>query len=374
MKNTFGNNISLTLFGESHGETMGAVLDGIPSGIRVDERFIEKQLSKRRPIDKISTERVENDSFHILSGVKDGITCGTPICITVDNKDIKAQDYDELYLKPRPSHSDYAVFAKHGESGLLSGGGHLSGRLTAPIVAAGAIAISVLKDMGIKIGSHIKKIGDIEDRNFEDFNADIDKLNDCDFAVLTKEKADLMVEKIKQVKSEGNSIGGIIETAVTGLSAGIGEPWFDTIEGMLSHALFSIPAVKGIEFGSGFLFADMKGNEANDVLYFNGENVDFKTNHSGGILGGISSGAPIIFRVAIKPTPTISLPQATVDLKTNSNVTIKASGRHDPCIAVRAGVIINSITALTLLDMLTLKYGAEGIKNAIRDNRKDLNP
>ncbi len=362
MKNTFGNNVSVTLFGESHGEAIGAVLDGIPSGVIIDEDFIKSQLSKRRPSGSISTPRAETDNFKILSGVYNGKTAGTPICIVIENTDIKSGDYDDLYLKPRPSHADYTYFAKYGECGVLSGGGHSSGRLTAPIVAAGAIAVSVLKSKGILIGSHIKKIGDITDRDFEDINCDIEKLNGAEFAVLDSEKADLMLKKIEQTKANNDSIGGIIETAVTGMPAGVGEPYFDTLEGTLSHALFSIPAVKGVEFGLGFEFAESYASKVNDEFCFKDGKVITKTNNSGGISGGISNGEPIIFRIAVKPTPTISLPQNTVDLKENKNVVITAHGRHDPCIVHRARVVADSITAITLLDMLSSKYGTDGIK------------
>lgn len=371
MKNSFGSNVIFTIFGESHGDSIGGVLDGIPAGIKIDYDFIKYQLSLRRPYGLISTSRVEADEIKIVSGVNNGITCGTPICLIIENKDTKSDDYKNISLKPRPSHADYTAFCKYGESGVLPGGGHFSGRITASIVALGAIAISILNSMDIKIGSHIKKIGDIEDRTFNDFDKDIKKANSLLFSVLDDEISEKMQEKIKCVKSDNDSIGGIIETAVIGVKAGVGEPWFDTIEGVLSHSLFSIPAVKGVEFGLGFDFANSLGSKVNDEFYFENNFVRTKTNNSGGILGGISNGEPIVFRVALKPTPTISKDQNTVDLLNNTNTQIAAAGRHDPCIVHRARVVVDSITALTLLDLISQNYGTEGIKNAIRADREN---
>ena len=371
MKNSFGTNVIFTLFGESHGNAIGGVLDGIPAGIKIDYDFIKYRLSLRKPYGLISTSRIEEDNFKIISGVNDGVTCGTPVCLIIENKDTKSGDYDNISLKPRPSHADYTAYCKYGETGVLPGGGHFSGRITAPIVALGSVAISILNSMGIEIGSHIKKIGDISDRGFCDINSDIKKANSLLFSVLDDKKAEQMIKKIKSVKEDGDSIGGIIETAVTGLNAGIGEPWFDTLEGVLSHALFSIPAVKGVEFGLGFNYAETRGSLANDEFTISDGGVHTKTNNCGGILGGISDGEPLIFRVAIKPTPTISKEQNTVDLTEKCDTRIVALGRHDPCIVHRARVVVDSITALTLLDLISQKFGVEGISDAIRTDRKN---
>ncbi len=362
MKNTFGNSVTITLFGESHGDSIGAVLDGIPAGIKIDKAFIENQLSKRRPFDNISTSRVENDNFKIISGLNGEYTCGAPICIIIENENIKSNDYNEIKHLPRPSHSDYSTFCKHGKYGILPGGGHSSGRITAPIVAMGAIAIQILKNKGIFIGTHIKSIYDINDREFSDYKKDIEKLNDACFAVLDDVISQKMQDKIRFVKSQNDSVGGVLETAVIGLDGGVGEPWFDTLEGMLSHGLFSIPAVKGIEFGKGFDITEMLGSSANDELYIQNERIGSLSNNSGGICGGISNGEPIIFRLAVKPTPTILKEQKTVNLEKKENAVIKPSGRHDPCIVHRARVVADSITALVILDMLSQKYGAEGLK------------
>ncbi len=362
MKNSFGNNITVTIFGESHGEYIGAVLDGIPSGIAVDTDFIKKQLDKRRPHGTISTSRAEEDNFKIISGLNGGITCGTPLCILVENSNIRSKDYENTILKPRPSHADYSLFCKYGQEGILPGGGHSSGRITVALVAVGAIALSVLKSKGIFIGTHIKQIGDIKDREFADLTSDIDNLNDMKFAVLDEKAKEKMMEKINSAKSQNDSIGGVLETVISGLPAGVGEPWFDSLEGVISHAVFSVPGVKGIEFGAGFSVGLMQGSEANDEFFYENGEVRTKTNNSGGILGGISNGQPVVFRTALKPTPTISKEQDTVDLKEKINAKLLATGRHDPCIVHRARVVTDSVTALAVLDMLCEKYGRDGLK------------
>lgn len=362
MKNTFGNNITVTLFGESHGEAIGVVIDGLPSGIKIDREFIADCLSKRRPYGDISTARKERDEFKIISGINGDITAGSPVCILIENEDVRSNDYDNIKLTPRPSHADFTAFCKHGKEGVLPGGGHFSGRLTAPLVAAGAIALSVLKSKGILIGTHIKSIADVSDRDFSDLSADIKRLSDMRFAVLDDEKAEIMTGVIKAAKADGDSVGGVLETAVSGLPAGVGEPWFDSLEGVLSHALFSIPGVKGVEFGAGFGITKKRGSEANDEFVIKDGRPSTATNNSGGISGGISNGEPIIFRLAVKPTPTIFKEQKTVDLADNTETVIQPKGRHDPCIVHRARIVADSLTALVILDMLSAKYGGEGLK------------
>lgn len=359
MKNTFGNNVSITLFGESHGEAIGAVIDGLASGIEVDEEFIASQLSLRRPVGAISTPRVETDKFQILSGVFQGKTTGTPIAIVIPNENTHSKDYGEMAVTARPGHADYTGFMKYNGFADYRGGGHFSGRITAPIVAAGAIAISALNKKGIKIGTHIDSCGAVSDREFSDLEKDIENLNKKEFAVLETSVEEEMKSAILKAKAEGDSVGGILETAVIGLPAGLGEPWFDSVESMLSHALFSIPAVKGVEFGAGFKIADMLGSTANDEFSCEDGKITTKTNNNGGINGGITNGMPIIFRLAVKPTPTISKEQNTVNFKTNENTVISAKGRHDPCIVHRARVVVDSITALVLCDILATKYGTD---------------
>jgi chorismate synthase len=359
MKNTFGNNLTVTLFGESHGEAIGAVIDGITPGIAVNNEFIETLLSRRRPHGKISTPRSEADPFQILSGVFDGKTTGTPICIIIPNGDTQSKDYEATRFLARPSHADYTANCKYHGFEDYRGGGHFSGRITAALVAVGGILIPALESKGIKIGTHIKQIGSISDREFNDIENDISKLNNMDFAVLDDEKSVEMNDEILKAREQGDSIGGILETAVIGLPCGLGEPWFDTVEGMLSHALFSIPAVKGVEFGAGFNFASMYGTKANDSFNISDGAVTTKTNNSGGINGGITNGMPIIFRTAFRPTPTISKPQNTIDMSKGENAVLEAMGRHDPCIVHRARVVADSVTAIVLTDMLIGRYGTD---------------
>ncbi len=360
MKNVFGNAVTLTLFGESHGPAVGAVLDGLAAGVEVDEDFIRHQLSLRRPADALSTPRREQDDFEIKSGVFRGKTTGTPICIIIPNADTRSEDYGEIALKCRPGHADYTGFVKFGGFNDPRGGGHFSGRITAALVAAGAILLSALRERGITVATHIASIGNVCDRDFCDFAADAQALADKTFAALDSTAEENMKNAILAAKAEGDSIGGTLETVVLGMPAGVGEPWFDTVEGTLAHALFSIPAVKGVEFGAGFALAKMRGSEANDPFVI--ENGEIKTarNNAGGILGGITNGMPIVFKTAIKPTPTISREQKTVDINKKEETTLSAAGRHDPCIVHRARVVADSVTALVLCDLLTQKYGTDG--------------
>lgn len=358
MKNTIGNSLTVTLFGESHGKAIGALIDGIASGISIDEEFIASQLSRRRPKDAISTPRREKDEFKILSGVFEGHTTGTPICIEIPNADTHSPDYDKMKYTMRPSHADYTANCRYNGFQDYRGGGHFSGRITAGLVAAGAIVIPALNKKGIYIGAHIKNIAGVLDNDFSS-DRDIIDISKKDFPVLDENTASAMREKILDARSHGDSVGGIIETAVIGMPAGVGEPWFDTIEGMLSHAIFSVPAVKGIEFGLGFGFADKTGSAANDRMYAEQGLVKCYTNNNGGILGGITNGMPILFRTVIKPTPTISVEQKTVDISDMSNTVLAARGRHDPCIVHRAAVVIESVTALVIADILSSKYGTD---------------
>lgn len=359
MKNVFGDQVSITLFGESHGAAIGAVIDGIASGIEVDEEFIRFQLSLRRPVNALSTPRRETDPFVIESGVYNGRTTGTPICILIPNGDTKSSDYDRFKVTPRPGHADYTALCRYNGYSDPRGGGHFSGRITAAIVAAAAIVIPALRRKGITVATHISRIAGIADRSFADINEDAKQLNSSEFAVLDNQAALRMKEAILAAAADGDSVGGVLETVVTGLPAGVGEPWFDTMEGQLSKALFSIPAIKGVEFGAGFALSDMRGSQANDPFCINDGRVETVTNNAGGINGGISNGMPVLFRCAVKPTPTIKQQQQTVDLVQNENSTLTAVGRHDPCIVHRARVVVDSITALTVCDMLAVKYGTD---------------
>ncbi len=359
MKNSLGQNVTVTVFGESHGAGIGAVLDGMPAGIPVDEAFIKHQLSLRRPSGEISTPRVEADNYIIYSGVFGGFTTGTPICVVIPNENTKSKDYAADRFIARPSHADYVAFNKYNGFEDYRGGGHFSGRITAGIVAVGAIAISALKQKGIKIGTHISKCAGVFDAAFTNYESEIDALNNMPFAVLNNEKGEEMKEKILSAKANCDSVGGVLETAVIGLPVGVGEPWFDTLEGVLSHALFSIPAIKGVEFGLGFDFADLNGSNANDPFEVKDSKIVTKTNNNGGINGGISNGMPVVLRCAVKPTPTIAKEQNTVNFSTNENTVLQAAGRHDPCIVHRARVVVDSMVAITLCDALTAKFGTD---------------
>lgn len=359
MKNTFGYNLSITLFGESHGEAIGALIDGLAPGIEIDYDYIKKMLSLRKGLDAISTPRREEDEVQILSGVFEGKTTGTPLCIVIKNADTRSKDYEALKTLARPSHADFSAECKYHGFQDPRGGGHFSGRVTAALVAAAGIIIPALNKKGIQIGSHIAECGGISDKKFGDIDVDIKALNDKEFAVLDIQKGEQMIQAIKDIKANGDSIGGVVETAVTGVPAGVGEPWFDTVEGVLSHAVFSIPGVKGIEFGAGFSLSDMTGFEANDGFSNEKGKIVTVTNNSGGINGGITNGMPIIFRTVFRPTPTIAKPQQTVNIKTGESAVLEGKGRHDPCIVHRAKVVVDSITALTLADLLITRYGTD---------------
>ncbi len=363
MKNSFGNSITLTLFGESHGTSIGAVIDGLSPGISVDYEAISRYLSLRRPDGETSTGRVEKDEFVIESGVFNGYTTGTPICIRIPNQNTQSGDYTEIKNKARPGHADYTAYCKYHGFEDCRGGGHFSGRLTAAIVAAGGILIPALEKKHILIGSHILSLGGISDRNFENYGEDIKGLNNEKFPVFDKTAGEQMKDEIKKAKAEGDSIGGILQTAIFNLPAGVGEPWFDSLEGLISHAVFSVGGVKGIEFGTGFGLAKMKGSEANDKFRIDEKGkIHTLTNHSGGINGGISNGMPVVFNCVIKPTSSVYKVQQTVDFIKGQNCDIEIKGRHDPCILPRARVVIDSLTALVICDLLAGRYGTDYLK------------
>ena len=359
MKNTFGNNISITLFGESHGEYIGAVLDGVCSGLSVDEEYIAKKLEQRKPHGAISTKRCEPDKVEIVSGVFNGVTTGTPITLLIKNTNTSSKDYSGLTDTPRPSHADYVAQVKYGGHQDYRGGGHFSGRLTAPIVAAGAIISSALAKKGIRIGTHIKSLHGVCDREFANYDVDIALLDERIFPVLDSNSDDAMTKEILKAASRGDSVGGVLETAVTGMPVGVGEPWFDSLESTLSHALFSIPGIKGVEFGLGFGFGDLYGSEANDPFATDGEKIFTISNNNGGINGGISNGMPITFKVAVRPTPSIYKEQETVTLSKMENTTLKIEGRHDPAIIHRARAVVDAISAIALADALVTAYGTQ---------------
>ena len=393
-KNSFGSSVSITLFGESHGAEIGAVIDGLAPGIAVDEDFIAEKLRQRRPAGAISTGRVEPDRFRIVSGVFNGRTTGTPVCILIPNENTRSRDYSETRFLARPGHADYTSNCKYHGYEDHRGGGHFSGRITAALVAAGAIALRALESKGILIGTHIARCAGVADRGLGGaaegaaeaagaagvaptaesagsvgvaeaaptaaaLNADIRALSASDFAVLDPSAAIMMRAAIEQAAAEGDSVGGVLETAVTGLPAGVGEPWFDSLESVLSHALFGIPAVKGVEFGDGFALADLRGSTANDSFRMRDGKIVTETNRNGGINGGISNGMPLIFRCAVKPTPSIFKEQDTVDFSERINKKLLLKGRHDPAIVHRARVVVDSVCALVLCDMLAQRFGTD---------------
>lgn len=361
MSSMWGKNIKISLFGESHGEAIGVVIDGLPAGLELDFDFIKREMSRRAPgRSRVSTPRKETDEIKILSGFFNGRTTGTPLCSIILNENKNSRDYDKIKNILRPGHADYTGFIKYRGFNDYRGGGHFSGRLTAPLVFVGAIAKTVLKKKGIIIGSHIKSIKDIEDSSFDYCNIDketVEALYNKEFAVLNDDVAQKMKDAILEAKEKGDSLGGIIEAAIINIEAGVGSPFFDSVESKLSQLLFSIPAVKGVEFGEGFNITKMTGSEANDEFIIEKGKIKTKKNNNGGILGGITNGMPIVFRVAIKPTPSILKEQDTVDIGLMQNVKLKVEGRHDACIVPRAVPVVEAVAAIGILDLLIEKDG-----------------
>lgn len=356
MSSEFGKNIKLSIFGESHGEAIGCVIDGLPSGIMLNMDEIYKDMARRAPgRDKSSTPRLEKDEPHILSGVLDYVTTGAPLAMIIENTNTKSGDYKDLMTVPRPSHSDYPAYVKYNGKNDIRGGGHFSGRLTAPLVFAGAVAKQILKTKGITIGAHIAKIGNVCDTVFDKNNiskALLEKLSSEPFSTISASAQEKMRAVIECARLEQDSVGGIIECAAVGLPVGIGANMFSTVEGHLASILFGVPAVKGVEFGAGFDFANMTGSQANDAYCIKNGRVALKTNHNGGVLGGMTSGAPLVLNVVIKPTPSISKPQKSVNLQKMEEETLIIKGRHDPCIVARAVPVIEAAVAFGLLDIM----------------------
>ncbi|HHT23968.1 MAG TPA: chorismate synthase [Clostridiaceae bacterium] len=368
MKNTFGQSVAITLFGESHGQAIGAVLDGLAPGIKIDEAYIRTRLSLRSARSNISTPRSETDQFEFVSGIHNGITTGTPIGIVIPNMDTRSKDYQITEHLLRPGHADYTAYTKYHGYQDIRGGGHFSGRITAALVCAGAICMHALEQKNIFIGTHIKECAGISDDSFADYRQNSPELKqqvkDVSvkvFPVINNVKGELMQQAILDAKNESDSVGGILETCVLGIDAGLGEPWFDTLESILAHGLFSIPAVKGVSFGLGFDFADKKGSQVNDSPVIHDGNIAFLSNHNGGINGGISNGMPLLYQTAIKPTSSISKPQPTIDILQKKNTTLEIHGRHDPAIVHRAREVVNAMTALILCDVYALRYGTDWI-------------
>lgn len=357
MKNTIGNEITITLFGESHGEAIGCVLDGVPSGIKIDEAYINEKMNQRKATGKISTGRHEADEVHYLSGIKDGKTEGTPIAIMIQNTNMHSKDYSSLANIARPSHADYAAHLRYSGYEDPRGGGHFSGRLTAPLVAAGSILRFALEQKGILVASHIQTLHGIQDKSFTSLEQEMKEVNQKAFPVLDDEIGLQMQKEIEKARDAQDSVGGLLETVITGVEGGLGEPAFSSIESRLAEMMFSIPAVKGLEFGSGFELANMYGSEANDAYTIENGRVVTKTNHNGGINGGITNGMPIVFRTVIKPTPSIAQTQDSVNFETMENVKLNIVGRHDPAIIHRARAVVDAMTAFVIADIYASTYG-----------------
>ena len=359
MKNTFGNSFCVTLFGESHGQAIGAVLDGLKPGEEIDLQKISALLKMRKGAAAFSTKRNEKDEFKIVSGFFEGKTTGTPLCILIENNDTKSADYSKMKSVARPSHADYTAFLKYHGYNDYRGGGHFSGRVTAALTAAGAVALQILERRGVKIGTHILSCGDVSDRHFENCEKDFEKLFSLSLPVLDDAARERIEEKITAARKDGDSVGGVLETVVTGFPASVGEPWFDTVEGVLSHILFSVPAVKGVSFGAGFDFGKMTGSEANDPFMIKDGKVMTQTNRNGGINGGITNSMPIVINCAVKPTPSIYKTQKTIDFEKNEQTELLIKGRHDPAIIHKASVVVTAAAAISLLDLLSGRFGTD---------------
>lgn len=356
MSSVIGDKIKLSIFGESHGEAIGCVIDGLPAGIKIDMNAVYKDMQRRAPgKDKTATPRLEKDIPHILSGMLDNVTTGAPLAMVIENTNTKSSDYSNLMTVPRPGHSDYPAYVKYGGNNDIRGGGHFSGRLTAPLVFAGSVAKQILSQMGVTIGAHIKQIGSVcdavSDLNKTDKSL-LDTLSSSTFSLIDETKEQAMRDEIEKARLSLDSVGGIIECFAVGLPVGLGGNMFDTVEGKLASILFGVPAVKGVEFGIGFGFADKRASEVNDQYEIKNGRVATLSNNNGGVLGGMTDGAPLSVSVAIKPTPSIAKKQKSVNLLTMENAELEIHGRHDPCIVVRAVPVIECAVALGLLDLM----------------------
>lgn len=354
--NTLGNKLKVTVFGQSHAPAIGCVIDGLPAGFAPDMDRVAAFMARRAPGQNAwSTPRKESDTPEILSGLVDGKTCGAPVAMVIHNADQHSRDYSGLRRTPRPSHADYAAIIKYGENYDIRGGGQFSGRLTAPLCFAGAFALQLLEQKGITVAAHIGQIENVFDAA-PDFAAvgreDLQALLRKPFPVFDDAVGMNMRQAIEAARMEQDSVGGVIRCFALGLPAGVGEPMFDGVENRLAAALFGIPAVRGVSFGTGFAAAGMRGSEHNDPFVMEDGAVRTRTNHAGGVLGGITSGMPLVVNIAVKPTASISREQDTVDLEKKENAGLVIHGRHDPCIVPRAVPVVEAVTALTILDML----------------------
>lgn len=356
MSSTWGTKCKISLFGESHGPAIGVVMDGLPAGLAIDYEEILREMRRRAPgRDALSTPRREEDVPRILSGVYEDCTTGAPLCAVIENRNTRSGDYANLKNRPRPGHADFTGFVRYDGFNDPRGGGHFSGRITAPLVFCGAVVKQILRQRGIVIGGHVAAIGGVADRLFDPVKIapdTLDALGRMSLPLLDSGAEGAMRAAVDEAKQAGDSVGGVVECAVCGLPAGVGNPFFDSLESTLAHLLFSIPAVKGVEFGDGFGLAALRGSQANDPYCMEGQRVRTSTNHNGGILGGITTGMPVVFRAAVKPTPSIAREQSTVLLDEKIQTTIAIQGRHDPCIVQRALPVVEAAAALAVYELL----------------------
>ncbi|MBZ0313970.1 chorismate synthase [Clostridium butyricum] len=356
MSGMWGNKLKVSIFGESHGAGIGITIDGLPSGIEIDMEEVLKEMARRAPgKSRLSTARKEGDQPEILSGFFEGKTTGTPLCAVIRNSDQHSKDYGKLKDLMRPGHADYPGFIRYNGFNDYRGGGHFSGRITAPLVFAGAVCKQILNIKGINVGAHVKSIGTIYDKSFDEVELTkelLDNLKINELPLLCSEKEEMMRNAILEARSDCDSVGGTIECTVIGIDAGVGNPFFDSVESTLAHLMFSVPAVKGIEFGKGFEMSELRGSQCNDEYYYDRDKVKTYTNNNGGITGGITNGMPILFKVGIKPTPSIAKKQRTIDIAENKESELIIEGRHDPCIVQRAVPVIEAVTAIGILDLV----------------------
>lgn len=356
MSSTFGNKVKISVFGESHGNGIGVVIDGLPAGFKVNMDAVLAQMARRAPgRDKTATPRREKDLPKILSGMLEDTLTGAPLCAVIENTNTRSGDYGNLMTCPRPGHSDYTAYVKYNASNDVRGGGHFSGRITAPIVFAGAVCRQLLAAQGVRVAAHIYSIGNVHDKPFDPVHIDgalMERLSLSSFALIDRGAEEPMRAEVEDARMQLDSVGGVIECAVTGVPAGFGGPMFDGVEGVIAQALFGIPAIKGVEFGAGFASAAMRGSQNNDPFRIEDGKVVTSTNNCGGILGGITDGMPLVFRAAVKPTPSIGQVQQSVDLTTMQNTELTVNGRHDPCIVPRAVPVVEAMTAIALMNIL----------------------
>ena len=365
MASSWGEQLKITLFGESHGPAVGVVIDGVPAGETLDPNEIQRVMARRSPgRNRWSSARSEEDSVTIVSGWYQGQTTGTPLCMMIANKDARLKDYEKFSSIPRPSHADYTGLVRFRGAADPRGGGHFSGRLTAPLCAAGAICKQMLERRGVEIFARVAELGGVPDAELDTANPDIERLRTLskkEFPVLDDLQGEKMLALVEDVRTKGDSVGGVIQCLILGLPAGLGDPIFGGVESRLASLLYGIPAVKAVSFGDGFAVARRLGSENNDPLYLDDDGqVRTATNHEGGLNGGVTNGMPVVFQIAIKPTPSIALQQRSVNMETGTEELLTIEGRHDPCIVPRAVVAVEAAAAIAMTDLMLVAFGVQG--------------